>query len=63
MDHVVVLTWSTWLLAFLPILMLLSTILFFRWGAPKAGAVSWFAAVAVSVLVFGADAPFAGAGQ
>ena len=55
MDHVVVLSWSTWLLAFLPILMLLSTILFFRWGAPKAGAVSWFAAVAISVLVVGAD--------
>ena len=56
MDKIVALTWVTWLLAFLPILMLLSTILFFRWGAPKAGAVSWFTAVAVSVFVFGADA-------
>jgi lactate permease len=54
MDKGVALTWVTWLLAFLPILMLLSTILFFRWGAPKSGAVSWFTAVAVSVLVFGA---------
>jgi lactate permease len=54
MDKGVALTWVTWLLAFLPILMLLSTILFFRWGAPKSGAVSWFTAVLVSVLVFGA---------
>jgi len=56
MDKGVVLTLGTWLLAFLPILVLLSTILLFRWGAPKAGAVSWFTAVAISVFVFGADA-------
>ena len=55
MNNGVALTWLNWLLAFLPILMLLSTILFFRWGAPKAGAVSWFTALAVSALVFGAD--------
>jgi lactate permease len=54
MDKGVVLTLGTWLLAFLPILMLLSTILFFRWGAPKSGAVSWFTAVAIAIFVFGA---------
>ena len=58
MDKGVVLTWGTWLLAFLPILVLLSTILIFRWGAPKAGAVSWFTAVVIAVFAFGADARF-----
>jgi lactate permease len=55
MDAGVALTSGAWLLAFLPILVLLSTILFFRWGAPKSGAVSWFVASAVAFLFFGAN--------
>ena len=49
------LTITNWILAFLPILVLLSTILIFNWGAPKSGAVSWFIAVAIAIFAFGAD--------
>jgi lactate permease len=56
MDKGVVLTFANWLLAFLPILVLLATILLFNWGAPKSGAISWFVAVIVGIFAFGADA-------
>jgi lactate permease len=56
MDKGVVLTFTNWVLAFLPIFVLLSTILLFKWGAPKSGAISWFVAVAIAVAAFGADA-------
>ena len=47
-------------LAFLPILALMATILMLKWGAPKAGAVSWLAAGSIAVLFFGADAALLG---
>lgn len=55
MDKGVALTFTNWILAFLPILVLLSTILLFKWGAPKSGAVSWFTAVIIGLFVFGGD--------
>ena len=55
MDKGVALTLTNWILAFLPILVLLSTILLFKWGAPKSGAVSWFTAVVIGMVVFGGD--------
>ncbi|EGO62165.1 L-lactate permease [Acetonema longum] len=55
MDKGVVLTFASWLLAFLPILVLLSTILLLNWGAPKSGATSWFTAVVIGIFFFGAD--------
>ena len=42
-------------LASLPIAALLVTILAFKWGAPRAGAMSWLIVVAVALLFFGAD--------
>jgi lactate permease len=50
------LTLINWILAALPILVLLSTILLFSWGAPKSGAVSWFTAMIIGIFVFGGDA-------
>lgn len=55
MDKGVTLTFVNWLLAFLPILVLLSTILLFKWGAPKSGAISWFVAIVIGIFAFGAD--------
>lgn len=55
MDRGVALTFTNWILAFLPILVLLSTILLFKWGAPKSGAISWFTAVIIGIFVFGGD--------
>ncbi|MEA3338805.1 MAG: L-lactate permease [Chloroflexota bacterium] len=43
-----------WLLALLPILVVLVLMLRFRWGAAKAGAVGWLAALLVAALRFGA---------
>jgi lactate permease len=48
------LTFGTWLLAFLPVLVVLILMLGLRWGGSKAGAVSWFAAVVIAVVFFGA---------
>jgi lactate permease len=48
------LTFLNWLLALSPVIVVLVLMLGFRWGGSKAGAVSWFAAVLVAVLVFGA---------
>ena len=44
-----------WLLSFLPIAVLLVTIIALKWGAPKAGAAAWFAALLVAILAFGGD--------
>jgi lactate permease len=46
---------TDWLLAFLPILLVLSLMIGLRWSAARAGAAGWFAAVAVAALRFGAD--------
>ena len=42
-------------LAFLPLLVLLVTMLAFKWSAPKAGAASWLTVAALALLFFGAD--------
>ncbi|NIM93465.1 MAG: L-lactate permease [Anaerolineales bacterium] len=43
-----------WILALSPILVILVLMIFFRWGAAKAGPAGWFTAVLVAVLRFGA---------
>lgn len=43
-----------WLLAFSPVIVVLVLMLGLRWGGSKAGAVAWFAAIAVAWLRFGA---------
>ncbi len=48
------LTFLNWLLAFSPVLVVLVLMLGFKWGGSKAGAVSWFVAVVVGVIFFGA---------
>ena len=47
-------------LSFLPIGALLVTILGFKWGAPRAGALSWLIVVTVALIFFGADAKLVG---
>lgn len=42
-------------LAFLPVLVLLVTLLGFKWSAPKAGAASWATVVLLAFVTFGAD--------
>src|SRR3990172_1947412 len=49
------LTFFTWILAFLPVLAVLVLMLGFGWGGSRAGAVSWFAALIVAVVFFGAS--------
>ncbi|HZU86950.1 MAG TPA: L-lactate permease [Anaerolineaceae bacterium] len=49
------LTFWNWLLAFSPVLVVLVLMLGLRWGGSKAGAVSWFAAVVVAIVFFGAS--------
>lgn len=44
----------TWLLALSPVLVVLILMLGLKWGGSKAGAVSWFAAILVAVVFFGA---------
>jgi lactate permease len=55
MDEGIALFVGKWLLAFLPIIILLFTILFLKWDAPKSGAISWITAVLLGMFVFGAD--------
>lgn len=43
------------ILATTPLLVLLTSILVFRWSAPKAGAISWLSVIIISGLFFGAD--------
>ena len=44
-----------WLLAALPIIVVLVLMVGFRWGGAKAGPAGWLVALAVSLLVFGAN--------
>lgn len=46
-----------WFLALLPILVILTLMVFFRWGAARAGPMGWFVALLVAVLRFGVDLP------
>ena len=48
------LTLVNWLLALSPVLVVLILMLGFKWGGSKAGAVSWFVAILIAVLRFGA---------
>lgn len=43
----------SFLLAFLPILVVLILMLALRWGSPKAGLVGWLSGIAVALLAFG----------
>jgi lactate permease len=49
------LTFVNWLLALLPMLVVIILMLVFKWGGSKAGAFGWLTAVAVALLAFGAD--------
>ena len=42
-----------WLLALSPVIVVVVSMLVFKWGGSKAGGVGWFTAVLVSVLFFG----------
>ncbi|MBG0788532.1 MAG: L-lactate permease, partial [Anaerolineaceae bacterium] len=44
--------WS-WLLAFLPVLVVVVLMLVFRWGGSRAGGLGWFTALIVAALAFG----------
>lgn len=48
------LSFFTWLLAFSPVIVVLVLMLGLRWGGARAGAVSWFTAILVAALAFGA---------
>jgi lactate permease len=50
------LTFVNWLLAFLPLLVLLVTMIGLRWSAPRAGTIAWIVAALVGWLGFKADA-------
>jgi lactate permease len=43
----------TWVLAFFPIIIVLILMMGFRWGGSRAGAIGWFAAIALGLLRFG----------
>jgi lactate permease len=49
------LTIWNWLLAVLPIAVILVLMVSFKWGGSKAGAAGWFTAIAIAVLFFGAN--------
>jgi lactate permease len=44
-----------WFLALLPILIILTLMVLFRWGAARAGPLGWFTAMAVATLRFSVD--------
>ncbi len=46
---------TNWLLAFLPLFLLLVTMVGFKWSAPKAGILAWVVAGFCGWLFFGAD--------
>lgn len=48
------LTIWNWLLAVLPVVVVLVLMVTFKWGGSKAGAAGWFASIAVAILFFGA---------
>lgn len=45
-----------WLLAALPVLLLIGAIMRLRWSAPRAGGVAWLAAAVIALTVFGGSA-------
>lgn len=45
----------TWLLALLPVLIVITLMLGLKWGGSRAGAMGWMMAIAVGMLAFGAD--------
>lgn len=49
------LTLGSWILALLPVLVLLSGLLWLKWDAAQVGSVSWFAAMVIAFAYFGAD--------
>lgn len=44
----------TWLLAFLPIMVVVLLMLVFRWGGSRSGAMGWLTSAVIAVLFFGA---------
>jgi lactate permease len=48
------LTFGTWMLALMPILVVVVLMLAFRWGGSRAGALGWLTAVLVALFFFGA---------
>ena len=48
------LTLANWLLAAMPVVVLMVAIFFLNWSAPRAGAAAWVLALALAFLVFGA---------
>ena len=50
------LSFVNWVLASAPIVMLLVSILWRRWSAPRAGAAAWLAALALALFFFGGNA-------
>jgi lactate permease len=49
------LTILNWLLAVLPVAVVLILMITFKWGGSKAGAMGWFASIAVAVIFFGVN--------
>ena len=47
------LTLWNWLLAFLPVLVVVVLMLVFRWGGSRAGGLGWFTALIVAAVAFG----------
>ena len=55
MEGLPPLTIAKWLLAFFPIFTVLVLMIWFKWSGGKSGALSWFIAVAMAVVFFGAN--------
>ena len=52
LDFAVPITMGNWILAFIPIVILLALLVGFRWGAAEAGALTWFIVVLVAVFAY-----------
>ncbi|NLJ99845.1 MAG: L-lactate permease [Clostridia bacterium] len=52
LDFAVPITLGNWILAFIPIVILLALLVGFRWGAAEAGALTWFIVVLVAVFAY-----------
>ncbi len=48
------LTFDSWMLALLPVLVVLALMMLLRWGGSKAGAAAWVVCLAIAALFFGA---------
>ncbi|MGI6554800.1 MAG: hypothetical protein ACOX2P_05410 [Bacillota bacterium] len=55
MEGLPPLTITKWLLAFLPIFTVLVLMIWFKWSGGKSGALSWFIAIAMAIVFFGAN--------